>query len=171
VGHQPGRIDGDQVDRILEKLIEAVGGGGVLGRVVARVAVVPAGVLGLAEEQVEQGAFVAGLVPRGEQLVSESLMEQACDRARAALGRGGLEQVVNGRGTAQTIKISDRRAVAQGGGEPEPGRVVQPGAAGVGERREQLAVAFPPLYGQPVQVLDYGDVEGGLVAGGDGTVA
>ena len=153
VGHQPRRIDGDQVERILKKLIEPVGGGGVLGRVFAQVAVLPAGVLGLAEEHVEQGAFVAGLVPRGEQLVGEGLVEQPGDRAGAALGRRGLEQVVSGRRTAQGIKIGDAGAIAEGGGEGEPGRVVQPGAAGVGERREQLAVAFPPLFWQPVQVL------------------
>jgi hypothetical protein len=69
VGHQPRRIDGNKIVRILQELIEPTGGGGVLGRVVARVAVLPAGVLGLAEEHVQQGAFVAGLVPRGEQLV------------------------------------------------------------------------------------------------------
>ena len=114
VGHQPGRIDGDQVVRILEKLIEPVGGGSVLGRMVAQVAVLPAGALGLAEEHVEQGAFVAGLVPRGEQLVGEGLVEQAGDRTGAALGRRGLEQVVSGRRTAQGIKIGDPGARSRG---------------------------------------------------------
>ena len=71
----------------------------------------------------------------------------------ATLGRRGLEQVVSGRRTAQGIKIGDAGAVAEGGGEGEPGRVVQPGAASIGQRREQPAVAFPPLVWQPVQVL------------------
>ena len=145
VRNQPRRIDGDQEERILQKLIKPTGGGGVLGRVFTQVAVLLAGVLGLAEEHVEQGTFVAGLVPRGEQLVGEGLVEQPGDRTGAALGRRGLEQVVSSRRTAQGIKIGDAGAVAEGGGEGEPGRVVQPGAAGVGERREQPAVAFPPL--------------------------
>ena len=114
VGHQPGRIDGDQVVRILQKLIEPVGGGGVLGRVFAQVAVLPAGALGLAEEHVEQGAFVAGLVPCGEQLVGEGLVEQPGDRTGAALGRRGLEQVVSGRRTAQGIEIGDRWRYSRG---------------------------------------------------------
>ena len=153
MGHQPGRIDGEQVERILQELIEPTGGGGVLGHVVAQVAVLPAGVLGLAEEHVEQGAFVAGLVPRGEQLVGEGLVEQPGDRTGATLGRRGLEQVVRGRRTAHRIKISNAAVIAEGGGKGKPGRVVQPGAAAIGERRKQSAVAFPPLFWQPVQVL------------------
>ena len=153
VGHQPGRIDAEQVVRILQELIEPVCGGGVLGHVFAQVAVLPARAPGLAEEHVEQHAFVAGLVPCGEQLVGEGLVEQAGHRPGAALGRGRLEQVVGGPGTAQGIQISDHGAVAEGGGEGEPGRVVQPGAPRVAERREQPAVALPPMVGQPVQVL------------------
>ena len=57
VRYQSRGIDGDQVARILKKLIEPVGGGGVLGHVFAQVAVLPSGVLGLAEEHVEQGRF------------------------------------------------------------------------------------------------------------------
>ena len=147
VGHQPRRIDGEQVERILQKLIEPAGGGGVLGCVFAQVTVLPAGALGLAEEHVEQGAFIAGLMQRGEQLVGEGLVEQPGDRARAALGGRGLQQVVGGLRTAQRIKIGDAGVVAEGGGESEPGAVVQPRAAGVRERREQLAVPFPPLVG------------------------
>lgn len=52
VGHQAGRIDSYQVVRILKKLIEPPGGGGVLGRVLTQVAVLPAGALSLAEEHV-----------------------------------------------------------------------------------------------------------------------
>ena len=153
VGHQPGRIDAEQVVRILQELIEPVCGGGVLGHVLAQVAVLPARVPGLAEEHVEQHAFVAGLVPCGEQFVGEGLVEQAGHRPGAALGRGRLEQVVGGRGTAQGIQVSDRGAVAEGGGEGEPGRVVQPGAPRVGQRRQQPAVALAPAAGQPVQIL------------------
>jgi hypothetical protein len=110
-------------------------------------------VLGLAEEHVEQGTFVAGPVPRGEQLVGEGLVEQPGDRAGAALGGRGLEQVDSGRRTAQGIEIGDRGVIAEGGGEGEPGRVVQPGTAGVAERGQQLTVAFLPLFWRPVQVL------------------
>ena len=108
VGHQPRRIDSDQVERILQKLIEPTGGGGVLGGVFAQVAVLPARTLGLAEEHVEQHAFVAGLVPCGEQFVGERLVEQAGDRTGAAVGRRGLEQVVSGRRAAQGIEVGDR---------------------------------------------------------------
>ena len=153
VGNQPRWIDGDQVERILKKPIEPVGGSGVLGRVFAQVAVLPADVRGLAQEHVEQGAFVVGLVPRGEQLVDEGLVEQPGDRTGRALGGRGLQQVVSGRRTAQGIKIGDSGVVAEGGGESEPSGVVQPGAAGVGERREQLTVAFYPLVWKPVQVF------------------
>ena len=62
--NQPRRVDGDQVEGILKQLIEPVGGNGVLGRVFPQVAVLPASLLGLTEEHVEQSAFVAGLVPR-----------------------------------------------------------------------------------------------------------
>ena len=41
--NQPRRVDGDQVEGILKKLIEPVGGSGVLGRVFPQVAVLPAG--------------------------------------------------------------------------------------------------------------------------------
>jgi hypothetical protein len=153
VGHQPCQIDADQVARILQELIEPTGGGGVFGRVVAQVAILPAGVLSLAEEHAEQGALVAGPVPQGEQLVGEGLVEQPGHRAGAPLCRRGLEQVVRGRGQAQGIEIGDAGAVAESGGEGKPGRIVQPGTAGVGERREQLTVAVAPLVGQPVQVL------------------
>ena len=80
-------------------------------------------------------------------------MEQTADRAGAPLGRRGLQQVVSGRRTPQGIKIGDAGVIAEGGSECKPGRVVQPGAAGVGQRREQPAVAFSPLFGQPVEVL------------------
>ena len=153
VGHQPRRIDGEQVERILKKLIEPTDSGGVLGRVFAQIAVLPTGALGLAEEHVEQGAFVARLVPLGEQLVGEGLVEQPGDRTRAALGRRSLKQVVSSRRTPQDIEISDAGAVAEGGGEGEPGRVVQPGAAGVGERREQPAYPFPSFFRLLVEVL------------------
>jgi hypothetical protein len=46
VGHQSGRIHGEQVARIFKKLIKPTGGGSVLGRVFAQVPVLPAGVLG-----------------------------------------------------------------------------------------------------------------------------
>ena len=88
VGYQPRRVDGDQVVRILQKLIEPAGGGGVLGRVFAQVAVRASRCFRLG-----RGARGAGRFRRwagaslGEQLVGEGLVEQPGDRAGAALGR------------------------------------------------------------------------------------
>ena len=62
VGHQPDRINGEQAVQILKKLIEPARGGRMLSCVSAQVAVLPARTLGLAEEHVEQHAFIAGLV-------------------------------------------------------------------------------------------------------------
>jgi hypothetical protein len=43
--------------------------------------------------------------------------------------------------------------IAEGVGERQPGRVVQPGAPPVGQRGEQPAFAIPPWFRQLVQVL------------------
>jgi hypothetical protein len=43
--------------------------------------------------------------------------------------------------------------VAEGSSEGGPCGVIQPGAAGVGQCREKLAVAFAPVVGQMVEVL------------------
>ena len=91
VRHQPGRVYSEEVERVLQELIEPAGGGSVLGRVFAQVAILPARLLDLAKEHVEQGGFVAGLVPRDEQLVGEGLVEQPGDRTGTVLGRRGLE--------------------------------------------------------------------------------
>ena len=124
----------------------------MLGDVFSQVAVPPADVLGLAEEHVEEGAFVAGLVSCGEQFVGEGLVEQTGHRAGVAVGCRGLEQIVGGRRTAQRIEIGNPGVIAEGVGEGEPGRVVQPSAPGIGQRSQQLAVAFRPLF-WPVQVF------------------
>ena len=153
VGHQPGGIDGKQVVRILEQLIEPVRSGSVVGYMVPQVAGLPPCARCLAEKHVKQHALVAGLVPCGEELVAEGLVEQAGHRTGAALGGCRLEEVVGGRGMTQDIEVGDRGVVAESGGEGEPGRVVQPGAACVGERGEQPAVAFAAVFRQLVEVL------------------
>ncbi len=82
--HQQGRIDSKHIVRILKKLIEPASGGCVLGHVFPQVADLPAGALGLVEEQVEQHASIAGLVSCSEQLIGECLVEPAGRRAGAA---------------------------------------------------------------------------------------
>ena len=62
-------------------------------------------------------------------------------RPGAALGLAWFGPGV-GLETSYGFEIGDAGVIAEGGGEGEPGGVVQPGTAGVGERREQLAVVF-----------------------------
>jgi hypothetical protein len=103
VPRAPAGVTGRPHETFLQEPIESAGGGGVLCHVFAQVTGLPARLLGLAEEHVQQRAFVAGLVPGGEQLVGEGLVEQAGHRTGAALGRGRLEQVVGAGAAARRV--------------------------------------------------------------------